>query len=661
MLLSNQIVGFELYNTQTNALVAAIHDGDVIALSSSSMLATLNVRAVTLAEQQGSTVSNDIGSIQITYSQQHHTRTENGTPYSLCGDHGSVYAACPAYFFALNAAVAIAATPYAAPNAVGAAAGPSVPVTFTLTLAAPTAAPAASHPAPVAVAPVAPVARPATAVLPTAASGRAAIAEWRLVYAPTGAVLLTLSDGAVVDLGSLAVDGPDFNIVAVVATASASVVRAVKFSNDLVEGSAPYAYCQKKSAGAFNACSDLTVLGRHTISGRALGVGNANLGVTSITFDIVHTTTTTPGGTAPVAAPPVAVPTPTAKVPVPVSVPAPVAPLPAPVTTPGGTPPSTTTTVAGQWIQVDSSAPISARQEACFLMVNRKAYLLGGRGVKPVDIYDPVARSWSHGPAPPMELHHAQCVAADDKIWLVSPWTGSYPSERTVAHGYVYDTVRRSWSTRTALPIERRRGSATAVLVGRDIYVSHGNIGGHATANSAAVTLGWLDSYNIDTDTWTTNLPDAPNPRDHSGGALIGSSGGSRRLCVAGGRDGGTVGWPTVGPTDCYDVAAQTWSVEAGLPVPRSGASYGRSCDGGLVVAGGEGPNTAYDDVSSFDGTRWTVWPKLDRARQGSGLAVDCRCRQIYLAGGAGGPRGGPLLSTLDTFFGTGVDTQCAA
>jgi hypothetical protein len=62
-------------------------------------------------------------------------------------------------------------------------------------------------------------------------------------------------------------------------------------------------------------------------------------------------------------------------------------------------------------------------------MVGRKAYLVGGRIIKPVDIYDPTTRKWTNGKPPPKSMHHTQCVAVDNSIWIVSSWTGGYPHE----------------------------------------------------------------------------------------------------------------------------------------------------------------------------------------------------------------------------------------
>lgn len=81
-------------------------------------------------------------------------------------------------------------------------------------------------------------------------------------------------------------------------------------------------------------------------------------------------------------------------------------------------------------------------------------------------------------------------------------------------NSYVYDPATDEWSTRTALPEARRRGSA-AVVVSPDetkIYVSHGTIGGHETDDHAEA-LPYLDVYDIATDTWTALSDDVPHPR----------------------------------------------------------------------------------------------------------------------------------------------------
>jgi hypothetical protein len=174
------------------------------------------------------------------------------------------------------------------------------------------------------------------------------------------------------------------------------------------------------------------------------------------------------------------------------------------------------------------------------------------------------------------------------------------------------------------------------VVDGTKIWVSHGNRGGHEK-DSFATSLGYIDYYDTVTETWTlgsdAGFPDAPNPRDHTGGALV-----NGRICVSGGRDGGVINWPPVAPTDCFDPVTKTWSVEANIPVVRSGSSYGTSCDGKLIVAGGEGNISSRVDV--FNGSTWQTFTNgLIDSRHGSGLAFDCVRNLIYIASGS--PNGG--------------------
>jgi hypothetical protein len=194
-------------------------------------------------------------------------------------------------------------------------------------------------------------------------------------------------------------------------------------------------------------------------------------------------------------------------------------------------------------------------------------------------------------------------------------------------------------------------------LADRKIYVSHGNRGGHETGDFAT-TLGWLDYFDIDEDKWYTNLPDAPNPRDHTGGALV-----NGQICVAGGRDGGSIGFfdKVILPTDCFDPVKNKWFVKADIPQGRAGSAYGTSCDGKLIVAGGEGFGQAWANVDVFDGESWTSLSRLNIARHGSGLAIDCKCNQIHIASGAGRQGGGTEISSVETYFPSGVDSQCRA
>jgi N-acetylneuraminic acid mutarotase len=192
--------------------------------------------------------------------------------------------------------------------------------------------------------------------------------------------------------------------------------------------------------------------------------------------------------------------------------------------------------------------------------IGRRVYLVGGLGTKDLDIYNPFNRTWSKGKPVPITLHHVQCVVTQGKLWLVAAWMGGYPQEKNVNATYVYDPATNSWATKSALPVERRRGSAAAMLSpdGTKIYVSHGTTGGHETF---ATSLPYLDEYEIATDTWTALSSNAPNPRDHTGGAMV-----NGLICVAGGRNGGEINWPMVAPTDCFNLTSKQWKSKIQCP-----------------------------------------------------------------------------------------------
>ncbi|KAI0559010.1 ring canal kelch protein [Gracilaria domingensis] len=291
-------------------------------------------------------------------------------------------------------------------------------------------------------------------------------------------------------------------------------------------------------------------------------------------------------------------------------------------------------------------------------MVKGKGYLIGGRGEKPVDIFDPATNTWTDAPGPGIELHHMQCVAYGSEIWIPTSWTGPFPREQNVDKIYIFNTLSNSWYTRPGLPEYRRRGGAAAVLHDLKIYVLAGNRGGHG---AHATTLGWVDYYDLRTNSWVLNLPSLPDPRDHVGGALVNW----KKICVAGGRDGGVAGFTTTkGSTYCFNLNGKGsgwWqNMNAPIPAQRAGASYGMNCYGHLVIAGGERYD-AFSRVDIFDGYLWRTTAYMKQKRHGSGLAVsNCMCGKIFIASGSGAQGGGPELKTTEVYHPYGNTNPCA-
>jgi hypothetical protein len=603
------IVHFELWDGYKNSKIMQLQPSGSTMSTSTQQLSFLNIRAITQAELNNvsSSANTEIGSVQFLLRRYTDSTNkvivykwiENLSPYTLCSSKS-----CGSLFTSTTTTTdsyVLTAIPYSGQSGTGTK-GKSTTTSFTLTKTGSVSTPINSPTKSIPVSIPAPV---------RAVSYSGYFKTFQLIDSTTNTIIVRLTNKTTVDLKDISSSTDiDFEV-----EIDVSSLAAVKFSNGNVEASAPYTYCGRDNSSCR---SNLRTVGTHTIYIQPIGVGNVRLG-SRIAFQYTVIDSSGNGSTV------------------------------------------TSLTTNGKWTILQSDAPITARHEACSTMVNGKIYLIGGRNRAPIDIMDISTGSWTAGPAPPIQLHHMQCVVADNSIWIVSAWTKSYPNEENVNATYVLNTNTLQWSTRTALPPNRQRGGAASVLVGRRIYVSHGNRGGHATSTNTnnVQTLGWLDYYDIDTDTWVTNLPTAPNPRDHTGGALVNDG---TMICVSGGRNGALVGWPPVGETDCFDLTKGVWTTEASIPVLRSGSSYGTTCDGQLIIAGGEGPGVVFSDVHVFDGKTWTTMPNLIQARHGSGLSIDCSCNSrklIYLPSGSGGPKAGPLLYSVEAYVVSQEETLC--
>ena len=97
----------------------------------------------------------------------------------------------------------------------------------------------------------------------------------------------------------------------------------------------------------------------------------------------------------------------------------------------------------------------TGQHEACFVQANNgKAYLIGGRIRSPPCEYDPSIRTWNcnKNQIPLDFLHHMQCLAIGDDIWIPTAWTGEFPDEDNVDKILIYSPNTDTWSDRTGLP-----------------------------------------------------------------------------------------------------------------------------------------------------------------------------------------------------------------
>ncbi|QDU66100.1 Kelch repeat-containing protein [Engelhardtia mirabilis] len=301
----------------------------------------------------------------------------------------------------------------------------------------------------------------------------------------------------------------------------------------------------------------------------------------------------------------------------------------------------------GCWEIQDSTdgSNLTGRHEAAYVEFGGQLYLMGGRGFRPVERFDPVTETWTNLGFPPLKMHHFQPVVWGDRIWVLGAFEGDFPNETPIPNIWIYDPVLNTWAQGPAMPVARNRGSSAAAVYHDQIYLVGGNTMGH---NGGYVP--WLDRYDPALNTWTV-LPNAPHARDHFTTAVIGN-----KLIAAAGRQttqpNPFVG--TVGPADIFDLTAGTWST-APEPIPTQRAGTMTVARGEhLIVVGGESTVEAHDEVEALDvGTlEWVDLPKLLIGRHSGGAVI--LGDTVYAASGAGAPGGNPELKSQEKFVVTG-------
>ena len=273
-----------------------------------------------------------------------------------------------------------------------------------------------------------------------------------------------------------------------------------------------------------------------------------------------------------------------------------------------------------QAVPSPSNNQATARHEASAVALGDRFFLMGGRGNRPVEIYDTVTGVWQSLGQAPVDLHHFQPVAIGTDIYALGAFVaGTFPNEPSEPGIHVLDTLSQTWSLDGQVPEDRRRGAAAAVVREGKIYLIGGNTRGH---NGGAVP--WLDSYDPQTKQWQA-LPDAPNARDHFQAAIVGD-----KLVVAGGRQsdtqavGGVFG-NTISPTDIYDFATNTWTSGEDIPTARAGTVVA-TAERELLIAGGEVPDDtsalATVEAYNIDSNSWRSLQDMIDARHSGGAAV---------------------------------------
>ena len=206
-----------------------------------------------------------------------------------------------------------------------------------------------------------------------------------------------------------------------------------------------------------------------------------------------------------------------------------------------------------QMLETADGSSVVARHETSGVELDGRIYVIGGRGSRPMRLFDAASLTWRTLPSPPEKLHHFQPVVLDGTIYAIGAMTCCFPEEPSVTTIHAFDTITETWSKAGTVPASRARGGAGAVIDEDWIYVVGGNTRGHSGG-----AVPWLDRYRPSTGTWE-QLPDAPHARDHFQAALV-----DGRIVAAGGRRSSipTPSADPVLPVDVYDLASGAWTSE---------------------------------------------------------------------------------------------------
>ncbi len=288
----------------------------------------------------------------------------------------------------------------------------------------------------------------------------------------------------------------------------------------------------------------------------------------------------------------------------------------------------------------------TARHECATVALGGQLYLIGGRGIKPVEVFNPTTKTWKKAGPTPFEVHHFQPVVFEDEIYVLSAFTGGYPRETPLENVWIYNPKEDLWREGPEIPENRRRGAGGVLTVGSKIYVAGGILDGH---NSG--TVSYTDVFDPKTGAWK-ELPDMPNRRDHT--VAVGDS---QNMYLIGGR---TTDYheedsynafldKTVSKMDRFNFSENKWeTVSAELPVATAG--------GGAVLfnkkiyyMGGETSQVpAHNEIQVYDiaSNSWTLISPLEQGRHGTHAAIIDK--SILIASGSGNSGGGPELQSVE-------------
>ena len=312
--------------------------------------------------------------------------------------------------------------------------------------------------------------------------------------------------------------------------------------------------------------------------------------------------------------------------------------------TPTGTPPTptpTNTPPAGQWTPIAPVLTPVSRPAGAF--ANGKFYVISGEestGQRPgtVQIFDPVAGTWSLGPqAKPVGVSNVCAAAIGNLIYVPAGYNGT----SGITNLDVLDASTNTWSTVTSDPVPAPLFAHTCAATGGKLYVAGGSTTG----------VGGTQAYVYDPaapagSRWSAIAP-LNVARAYPGGTAI-----AGKVYVAGGWGTGTADQKNT--VEVYDPATNTWTVlSATMSQARGGPGAYNAGDLLVVCAGGWTQYyTSCEAYNVVTGGTWSAFPTMVTGRRTFAYAWGGGA--LYAASGFAGS----FLSQAEKFTGVTPPTS---
>ncbi|MFT5151252.1 MAG: hypothetical protein ACI841_001239 [Planctomycetota bacterium] len=230
--------------------------------------------------------------------------------------------------------------------------------------------------------------------------------------------------------------------------------------------------------------------------------------------------------------------------------------------------------LAGTWSTSLAARPISGGHSTSQVS-GGKLYVIGGSGAAAgkVQIYDPVANSWSLGMDAPRAIWGATSCTIDGAIYVAAAVVGAATARNT----YRYDPLLNNWTSLKRIPDTTKVDHAAGATDGERFFIFGGRVGD----GTAAPGETFVQIYDPQTDSWETSelvgssLTPMPAGRGGTGRAIFDRG----EFYIFGGEtsdadnDIDATADKVFAQVQVYDPVANTWRNETEMLTARHGHS----------------------------------------------------------------------------------------